>query len=70
MKGACAGLALAYVIVTIFPAFAQTRLAAVCYELYLPVCAMKDGKPKQYSNECFAKLDGATDIEQGPCSPK
>jgi hypothetical protein len=68
MKAACFGIALVCVTAATVPATAETRLAAVCYELYMPVCALKDGKPKQYSNECFAKLDGATQIQQGPCS--
>ncbi len=52
------------------PAAAETKLPTACYEIYLPVCAMKDGKPKQYPNACFAKRDGATQIKNGPCSPR
>ena len=41
----------------------------MCYEVYRPVCATdKAGKRHTYSNDCFAKLAGATDIVVGPCS--
>jgi len=40
-----------------------------CYELYLPVCATKDGRRATYSNKCFAAHDGATDITDGKCNP-
>ncbi|HXP06516.1 MAG TPA: hypothetical protein VN808_20545, partial [Stellaceae bacterium] len=40
-----------------------------CIEVYQPVCGTKAGKRMTYSNSCFAKADGATDISEGPCGP-
>jgi len=40
----------------------------VCYELYRPVCATKDGKRATYSNACFATRDGASEINDGACA--
>jgi hypothetical protein len=39
----------------------------VCTLQYNPVCGMVDGKPKNYSNRCFAKADGASNIKDGQC---
>jgi hypothetical protein len=39
-----------------------------CIELYQPVCGTKDGERKTYSNRCFATVDGAIDIGDGPCT--
>jgi len=41
----------------------------VCPEVYQPVCAKKRGSPKSYTNDCFARMDGAGDIKPGHCSP-
>jgi hypothetical protein len=38
-----------------------------CIETYLPVCARKDGAQKTYSNDCFARADGATVASEGEC---
>ncbi len=35
--------------------------------VYQPVCAIKDGVAKTYSNPCFAKADGATVSADGEC---
>jgi Kazal-type serine protease inhibitor domain len=40
-----------------------------CMEVYQPVCGTKDGNRKTYSNRCFANVDQATDIADGPCGP-
>jgi hypothetical protein len=45
---------------------AQDR-TVVCTLEYNPVCGMVDGKSKNYSNRCFAKADGATNIKDGQC---
>ena len=39
----------------------------VCTEQYDPVCARAGDVVKTYSNVCFARVAGATDIAQGPC---
>jgi hypothetical protein len=39
----------------------------VCAEIYLPVCASKEGVRQTYSNACFAKGDGATIVQDGKC---
>jgi hypothetical protein len=39
-----------------------------CPEIYLPVCATKDGKQETYSNSCFALAAGATINNSGKCS--
>jgi hypothetical protein len=44
-------------------------LERVCTEQWLPVCGAKDGARKTYSNRCFADIDHATDISDGPCAP-
>jgi len=71
-------LLIIFAALTALPAFAQEppkpstepnkAQGQVCMEVYQPVCAIKEGHPKTYSNECFAKVDGATDITPGPCS--
>jgi hypothetical protein len=43
--------------------------AGMCYEVYIPVCGMRSGVRKTYSNECFAKADQATEITPGACEP-
>ncbi len=44
-----------------------TKTPIFCVETYIPVCAVKDGAPKTYSNDCFAKADGATVASEGEC---
>jgi hypothetical protein len=55
------------------PALAQQPLPKpnpqFCPEIYRPVCARKQGSPKDYPNDCFARMDGAGDIKPGHCSP-
>jgi hypothetical protein len=46
-----------------------TPVQRVCTEQWLPVCGAKDGARKTYSNRCFADIDHATDISDGPCAP-
>jgi hypothetical protein len=41
----------------------------VCIEVYQPVCGSKNGKHVTYSNSCFAKADGATEVSDGACGP-
>ena len=41
--------------------------ASACPEMVDPVCGTKDGKRKDYTNDCFAKEDGDTDITKGKC---
>jgi hypothetical protein len=41
----------------------------VCIEVYQPVCGFKNGKRITYSNSCFAKADGATEVSDGACGP-
>jgi hypothetical protein len=44
------------------------RRPAVCTEQYAPVCGIKNGVTKTYSNSCFAAAGGgAKVIAQGPC---
>jgi hypothetical protein len=40
----------------------------MCTEQYAPVCGQINGVTKTYSNACFARVDGAEVIAQGPCS--
>jgi hypothetical protein len=49
---------------------AQTKPAAACTMIYLPVCGVVKGKPTDFSNECEAKLAKAKSITQGRCAPK
>jgi Kazal-type serine protease inhibitor domain len=41
----------------------------MCTEQWQPVCGTKDGARKTFSNRCFAGVDHATDISDGPCGP-
>jgi hypothetical protein len=51
------------------PTPAQTQ--AVCMELYQPVCGTKEREQVTYANRCFAKIDRASHITDGPCgAPK
>ena len=47
---------------------AQTRMG-VCPEVYIPVCGTVAGVQKTFSNECFARGAGATNIMPGACAP-
>jgi hypothetical protein len=42
---------------------------AMCLELYQPVCGTSRKDRVTYANSCFAKLDRATHITEGPCGP-
>jgi hypothetical protein len=44
-----------------------TKTPIFCAENYDPVCGAKDGAAKTYSNDCFAKADGATVTAAGEC---
>ncbi len=46
----------------------RARRPTVCTEQYAPVCGRINGVLKTYSNQCFARADGADVIAQGPCS--
>lgn len=46
---------------------ADDARATVCTEQYDPVCARTGDVVKTYSNVCFARVAGATEIVQGPC---
>ena len=39
----------------------------VCTQQFAPVCAVKNGMARTYSNACFARADGARVIAQGEC---
>jgi hypothetical protein len=45
------------------------RSLTFCTEVYQPVCGTKDNTRRTYSNRCFANVDQATDIADGPCGP-
>ena len=45
------------------------RPKTFCSEVYQPVCGTLGGKRITYSNRCFAKVAGATDIDDGECKP-
>jgi hypothetical protein len=45
----------------------QIAADELCPEPVIPVCGTKDGKRKDYNNDCLAKKDGATDITEGKC---
>ena len=44
------------------------RRPTVCTEQYAPVCGRINGVLRTYSNQCFARADGADVIAQGPCT--
>jgi Kazal-type serine protease inhibitor domain len=46
----------------------STRRPTVCTEQYAPVCGRNNRVLKTYSNACFARVDGADVIAQGPCT--
>ena len=39
----------------------------ICTQEYRPVCAVRDGMRRTYSNACTARADGARIIANGPC---
>lgn len=39
----------------------------ICTAEYRPVCGMKNGRWKNYSNRCRAEVDGASAIRPGKC---
>ncbi|MGD0185437.1 MAG: Kazal-type serine protease inhibitor domain-containing protein [Roseiarcus sp.] len=65
-KALAAGL-LALALVAPPPPAAATGL---CSMLWAPVCGLKDGAEKTYSNAGCAKADDATVAHQGPCGEK
>jgi len=40
----------------------------MCIEVYKPVCAVKNGIVKTYSNDCFAKIDDAEILHMWTCT--
>lgn len=48
---------------------APRQTQAVCLELYQPVCGISHKDRVTYQNSCFAKLDRAVHITEGPCGP-
>jgi Kazal-type serine protease inhibitor domain len=46
----------------------SARRPTVCTEQYAPVCGRTNGVLKTYSNQCYARADGADVITQGPCA--
>ena len=40
----------------------------MCIEVYQPVCAVKDGLVKTFSNSCFAKVAWAQVLHEGVCT--
>jgi len=44
------------------------RRPTVCTEQYQPVCGRINGVLKTYSNQCYARADGADIVAQGPCA--
>lgn len=41
-----------------------------CMAWYQPVCGSLDNKRREFSNACFARAAGASDIAPGKCSPR
>jgi hypothetical protein len=50
------------------PRDSSARRPTVCTEQYAPVCGRIEGVLKTYSNQCYARADGAEVIAQGPCA--
>jgi Kazal-type serine protease inhibitor domain len=50
------------------PKDSGARRPTVCTEQYAPVCGRANGVLKTYSNQCFARADGADLVAQGPCT--
>lgn len=46
----------------------SVRRPTVCTEQYSPVCGRINGVLKTYSNQCYARADGADVIAQGSCT--
>ncbi len=46
----------------------STRRPTVCTEQYAPVCGRINVVLKTYSNQCYARADGADVIAQGSCT--
>jgi hypothetical protein len=46
----------------------STRRPTVCTEQYAPVCGRINRVLKTYSNQSFARAEGANVIAQGPCT--
>ncbi|THD64849.1 MAG: hypothetical protein E7813_16360 [Bradyrhizobium sp.] len=46
----------------------STRRPTVCTEQYEPVCGRINGVLKTYSNQCYARAEGADVIAQGSCT--
>jgi hypothetical protein len=44
-----------------------TKPPIFCAETYIPVCGVKDGAKKTYSNDCFARADDAKVVADGAC---
>jgi hypothetical protein len=49
------------------PTIEPTPAPVFCTEDYAPVCGVKDGASKTYSNACHARADGAAVSAQGEC---
>jgi hypothetical protein len=47
-------------------ASAQNR-SVICTQIFAPVCAVRFGVARTYSNACFARAAGARIVAAGPC---
>jgi hypothetical protein len=42
-------------------------MPTVCTQQYDPVCAVRNGMRRTYSNACMARADGARVVSRGEC---
>ncbi len=63
-------LAAALLVFAFLAAPPPVEAAGFCTMLWAPVCALKDGAEKTYSNAGCAKADDATVTRQGPCEDR
>jgi hypothetical protein len=47
----------------------RSNRPAICTLDYNPVCAVRNGSARTYSNACVARASGARIVAMGPCRP-
>jgi hypothetical protein len=60
-------IAVAFVLTSFVLAGSPAQAACGCEEYWKPVCGVKDGQQKTYTNAQCAKCAGATVVHDGNC---
>jgi hypothetical protein len=66
----CVAILAAVVAVTMSMPFGSSARAAMCDEVWMPVCGTVNGMQRTFSNACWAKMAKAKHVHKGACKWK